>query len=64
MPDHRVMHKASHSVRVSIGDPDQVIFDLYPGKHPIHDGAEYPMTLRLIASGLPRDVPLQVNVKK
>lgn len=64
MPDHRVMHKASNTVRVSIGDPDQVIFDLFPGKHPLQENAEYPMTLRLMASGLRRDVALQVNVKK
>jgi hypothetical protein len=64
MPYHRVMHKPSNTVRVSIGNPDQVIFDLYRRTRPIQEDAKYPMTLHLIAAGLQRDMPLQVTVKK
>jgi hypothetical protein len=64
MPDGRVMHKPLDRVRVSAGDPDQVVFDLYRRTRPLEEDVEYPMTLRLIAAGLQWDVALQVYVKK
>jgi hypothetical protein len=60
MPDGCVMHKPLSAVRVSLGDPDKTVFDLYPDEN-VSAPTLYPMTLRLISSGLRRDLHLEVN---
>lgn len=57
MPDGRVMHKPLNAARVCLGDADKIVFDLYTDRMV---GVE-PMTLRLISSGLRRDVALEVE---
>ncbi len=60
MPDEHVMHTPSNSLRLSLGDADRAVFDLYPAKN-IDVPRQHPMTLRLISSGLRRDLHLGVN---
>jgi hypothetical protein len=60
MPDGRIMHKAADAVDVSVGDPDKVVFDLYPETQDIE--GKYPMVLRLFSQGLRRDLSLNVVI--
>jgi hypothetical protein len=59
MPDGRVMHKPLNTVRLSSGDPDTIGFNLFPTDVSIRN--VQPMILRLIASGLRRDIVLEVS---
>ena len=61
MPDGQLMHKPNNPVRISLGDPDKAVFDLYP--QGIKSEQVYLMTLRLLSSGLQRDISVQVSLK-
>lgn len=58
MPDGRIMHKPLAPVRIAPSDPDTVTFDLRVGGQRL--GVQS-MTLRLICSGLVRDLELSVK---
>lgn len=61
MPDGGLMHKPLYGISLSVGDPDKAVFDLHP-KFSDKMAKEHLVMLRLISSGLQRDIPIKLTV--
>lgn len=62
MPDGRIMHKPHGPARISVGDPDKIVFDLHP-TNVLEARRSHSMTLQLMAAGLRRDLKLSVEAE-